>query len=102
MHAGELAQRIKTNSAPMVIDTRSGIEFKLGHIPGAIHAPVLKMLLKMTHLPEDKNAELVITCFHGPRAWLAQRLLTSYGYRNTTLLKGHMAGWRRAGLPLEK
>ena len=102
MHAGELAQRIKTNSAPMVIDTRSGIEFKLGHIPGAIHAPVLKMLLKMTHLPEDKNTELVITCFHGPRAWIAQRLLATYGYRNATLLEGHMAGWRRAGLPLKK
>ena len=102
MHASELTQRIKTNSAPLVIDTRSGIEFKFGHIPGAIHAPVLKIVLKITHLPEDKNTELVITCFHGPRAWLVQRLLTASGYHNTTLLKGHMAGWRRAGLPLEK
>ena len=102
MQARTLAQRIKTNTAPVVIDTRRGIEFKLGHIPGAIHAPVLKMLLKMTHVPEDKNTELVITCFHGPRAWIAQRLLAGYGYRNTTLLEGHMAGWRRAGLPLEK
>ena len=102
MQASDLAQRIKTNGAPLVIDTRTGLEFKLGHIPGAIHAPVLKMLLKMTHLPEDKNTELVITCFHGPRAWMAQKLLAAFGYRNATLLEGHMAGWRRAGLLLEK
>jgi hydroxyacylglutathione hydrolase len=98
----ELAQRITANSAPQVIDARSGFEFKRGHVPGAIHAPVLTILFKRACLPENKNAELVITCEHGPRAMMAKRLLAIYGYRNTTLLDGHMLGWRRAGLPLEK
>jgi rhodanese-related sulfurtransferase len=102
VQASELAQRLKSNSAPPVIDVRSGIEFKHGHIPGAIHAPALKILLKMAHLPDDKNTELVVTCEHGPRALMAQRVLAAYGYRNTTLLEGHMAGWRRAALPLGK
>jgi rhodanese-related sulfurtransferase len=44
----------------------------------------------------------VITCEHGPRALMAKCLLAAYGYRHTTLLKGHMLGWRRAGLPEEK
>ena len=102
MKAPELAQRIASNSAPQVIDARSGLEFQRGHIPGAIHAPVLKILLKRARLPEDKNSEVVITCEHGPRALMAKCLLATYGYRNTTLLEGHMLGWRRAGLPLEK
>jgi rhodanese-related sulfurtransferase len=102
MKASELTQRINSNSAPQVIDARSGLEFKRGHIPGAIHAPVLKILLKRARLPEDKNSELVITCEHGPRALMAKCLLATYGYRHTTLLKGHMLGWRRAGLPEEK
>ena len=102
MKATELAQRTTANSAPVVIDARSGFEFKHGHIPGAIHAPVLKILLKRARLPENKNSELVITCEHGPRALMAKCLLAAYGYRNTTLLEGHMLGWRRAGLPLEK
>ena len=102
MQASELTQRINSNSAPVVIDARSGFEFKRGHIRGAIHAPVLKILLKRARLPENKNSELVITCEHGPRALMAKRLLGVYGYRNTTLLDGHMLGWRRAGLPLEK
>ena len=102
MKALELTQRIKSNSAPQVMDARSGLEFKRGHIPGAIHAPVWKILLKRARLPENKNSELVITCEHGPRALMAKCLLAAYGYRNTTLLDGHMLGWRRSGLPLEK
>jgi hydroxyacylglutathione hydrolase len=102
MQASELMQRITSNSAPQVIDARSGLEFNSGHIPGAIHAPVRKILLKSARLPEDKNCELVITCEHGPRALMAKRLLALYGYHNITLLDGHMLGWRRAGLPLEK
>jgi rhodanese-related sulfurtransferase len=102
LKASDLATRVKRNSAPPVIDVRSGIEFKHGHIPGAIHAPALRILLRMAHLPDDKNAELVLTCEHGPRAQMAQRILAVYGYRKTTLLDGRMAGWKRAGLPLEK
>ena len=102
MQAAELAQRITSNNAPWVIDARSELEFKRGHIPNAVHAPFLKILLKRARLPENKNSEMVIHCEHGPRAMMAKALLNLYGYRNTTLLKGHMLGWRRANLPLEK
>ena len=61
-----------------------------------------KLLFKGARLPENKISELVITCEHGPRALMAKRLLAIYGYRNATLLDGHMLGWRKAGLPLEK
>jgi hydroxyacylglutathione hydrolase len=102
VHAKELAQRIKSKSSPQVVDVRSGAEFDSGHIPGAIHAPTWKILLKLAQLPDDKGAELVVTCEQGPRARMAQSLLNAYGYRNATLLEGHMAGWRSAGLPVEK
>lgn len=102
MQATELLQRIKSNSAPVVVDARSPLEFKRGHIPGAINAPVLKLLLNMTQLPGDRNREMVITCEHGQRAWMARKLLGLYGYRNTALLEGYLEGWKRAGLPLEK
>ena len=102
MQNAELARRITTNNAPHVIDARSGSEFERGHIPGAIHAPFLKILLKRARLPENKNSGLVITCEHGPRAVMAAFVLGLYGYRKTTLLQGHMLSWREAGLPLDK
>lgn len=102
MQAKELVQLLSSKKSPIVIDVRSGMEFNSGHIPGAIHAPNLKILLKMAKLPEDKTCQLVVTCEHGPRAQMAQGLLSMYGYKNSTLLDGHMSGWRGAGLKMEK
>jgi phage shock protein E len=102
MKANELLKRIESKSAPVIIDPRSEIEFRRGHIPGAINAPVRKILLNMAHLPKDRNLEMVIACMHGQRAWIARKLLALYGYRNTALLEGYLEGWQKAGLPLEK
>jgi hydroxyacylglutathione hydrolase len=101
MKANELFKRIESKSAPVIIDPRSEIEFKRGHIPGAINAPVRKILLNLAHLPEDKNLEMVIACMHGQRAVIAKWLLALYGYRNTALLEGYLEGWQKAGLPWE-
>ena len=102
MTANELLKRIESKTAPVTIDARTGTEFKRGHIPGATNAPARKILLKTARLPEDKNAELVIYCAHGPRALIAKRLLARQGYRNMDLLNGHWKVWRDAGLPMVK
>jgi hydroxyacylglutathione hydrolase len=102
MQARELAKKIQAGQAPCVLDVRSGFEFNSGHIPGAVHAPLLKILLRRMALTGEKQALIVLTCEHGPRAHLARTLLGLIGYRNLQLLDGHMAGWRRAGLPLER
>lgn len=98
----ELLKRIKVKRAPVILDVRSSFEFRNGHIPGALHAPAWKILLRLVQIPSDKSTELVLTCEHGPRAQLAKGLLGVFGYRNVVLLTGHMACWRQVGLPLEK
>lgn len=102
MQSKDLAKRIKSKQPPTVVDVRSGFEFRNGHIPGAIHAPAWKIMLHLAKIPSDRNAELVVTCEHGPRAQLAKGLLAAFGYCNVALLDGHMAGWRQAGGPQEK
>jgi hydroxyacylglutathione hydrolase len=102
MKANELFKRIESKSAPVIIDPRSETEFKRGHIPGAINAPVRKILLNRSEIPQDKNREMVIGCMHGQRAVMAKWLLALYGYRNTALLEGYLEGWQKAGLPWEK
>jgi len=98
----ELAQRMKSGNPPAVVDVRTGFEFKAGHIPGALHAPTWKIVLRLARLPRDKEAELVVHCEMGPRAVAARKLLLYLGFKNVDLLEGHMSGWRRAGLPIEK
>ena len=102
MQASELVERIKSNNAPVVVDTRSEFEFGRGHIPGAINAPVRKIMLHRASLPQDKKSEMVVLCGHGQRAALARFFLGLYGYRNTAPLDGDMEEWKKAGLPLEK
>ncbi len=102
MQPQELQKQIKLKKPPTVIDVRSSFEFKNGHVPGAIHAPTWKILLRLARIPSEKNAALVVTCEHGPRAQLAKGLLGAFGYQNVVLLEGHMASWRQAGRPQEK
>ena len=94
-----LSEKIAAGQAPTVIDVRTGFEFRAGHIPGAVNAPVWKILLRLAALPTDRNAELVVLCELGPRAMMGKALLGLLGFRNVSLLTGHMAAWRRLGLP---
>jgi rhodanese-related sulfurtransferase len=102
MQANELLKRIESKIAPVIVDPRSELEFKRGHLPGAINAPVRKILLNRAQLPHDRDCEMVISCMHGQRAVVTKWLLGLRGYRNTTLLEGYLEGWMKAGLPVEK
>jgi rhodanese-related sulfurtransferase len=102
MRPEELAKRMASGEASTVVDVRTIFEFRAGHITGAIHAPLWKILLRFAPLPEDKKTEMVVLCELGPRAWMGKALLGFMGYRSVTLLTGHMAGWRRLGFPQVK
>lgn len=102
MQPTELLKRMKSKNPPTAVDVRTIFEFRKGHIPGVVHAPTWKILLRLDRIPSDRNTELVVTCELGPRARIAKGLLKIFGYRNVVLLDGQMAGWRKAGLPQEK
>ena len=99
MRPEELAKRINLGKAPAIVDVRTVFEYRSGHIAGAIHAQVWKIVMCLAPLPGDRGTEMVVLCALGPRAMIAKLLLNAYGYRNVSLLTGHMAGWRRLGLP---
>jgi rhodanese-related sulfurtransferase len=100
MKAAELLQRMESERAPTIVDVRFRSEFDAGHVSGAVNTPFWAP--EVAKLPQDQGTELVIYCGHGQRAWIAQQLLALRGYRNSSLLEGHMKGWREAALPLEK
>jgi phage shock protein E len=101
MQATELLQRIESNRAPLILDTRSEIEFKRGHIKGAVNVPMRKLLLHAALLPPNKDREVVVTCEDGQRAAIAKALLSLYGYNNSEFLEGFLEAWKKAGLPLQ-
>lgn len=102
MTAEELTKQLKTKTPPLVVDVRSGFEFRSGHIPGALNLPIFAILLSRKKLPRERQRLLVLTCEHGPRAVLAKGVLSLFGYKNSTLLDGHMLAYRKKRRPLEK
>ena len=101
MTAEELEKRIKAGQAPIILDVRSGAEFRSGHISVAIHAPLANVLKATQTVSKNKEDLQVLICEHGPRAQLAKVLLKWHGYKNLELLNGHMALWRHSGRPLK-
>ena len=102
MKSENLRKQLKSQTPPVVIDVRTSFEYRNGHIPGSLNLPVATLLLNRKKLPLDKQELLVVTCEHGPRASLAQGMLSLLGYKNSELLEGHMQSYRKLGLPLEK
>lgn len=103
MKPKELQKQLKSKSAPMVLDVRSAMEYRMGHIPGALLLPFWKVLFRLTGmLPKDKQVQLVLYCESGARAEVVGSMLAKRGYSRIAYLDGDMPGWRQAGLSLEK
>ena len=76
----------KLDDTSVLVDVRTDAEFAKGHIPGAIHCELEKMLEQLDMLPKDK--ELVVYCRVGLRGYVAERLLEQKGYKVRNLAGG--------------
>ncbi len=99
--ASELSNQLESEAAPVVVDVRSAWEYRHGSIPGAIHLPFWRSWILNTELNIRPEQQLVVYCEHGPRAILAKLFLGLRGFKNVHLLKGHMMGWKKNGLPVQ-
>jgi rhodanese-related sulfurtransferase len=95
----DLLRLIERRTPPVILDVRSSAEFASGHVPGAVHLPFWSAMVRP--VPAKPGDPLVVYCGHGPRAAIAAGALRVRGFRNLRVLRGHMAEWRRAGLPIE-
>jgi rhodanese-related sulfurtransferase/DNA-binding transcriptional ArsR family regulator len=94
----ELLRRIDAGTA-VVIDARPRVEYRQGHIAGALSIPVDELAQRLKELPEDR--EIVAYC-RGPYCVYADesvRLLTLHGMKAARLEDGYPE-WAVAGLPI--
>ena len=99
MQAKELLRRLRAKDGLILLDPRSPFEFKRGHVPGALNAPVWKILFGTAPLPQNRSREIVVACMHGQRAYIAGKTLALLGYRDIDYLDGFLEDWLSAGLP---
>jgi rhodanese-related sulfurtransferase/DNA-binding transcriptional ArsR family regulator len=93
----ELLHRIEAGTA-VVIDARPSVEYRQGHIAGALSIPVGELANRLKELPKDR--EVVAYC-RGPYCVYADetvRLLQAHGIAAARLEDG-FPEWAAAGLP---
>lgn len=97
----EATQLINRRDA-VVLDVREPAEYAAGHLPNARHIPLGQLGSRLKELEKFKERPIVITCASGSRSGSALGLLRKNGFKEAVNLKGGVAAWQQASLPLEK
>lgn len=90
------------NQGSLVLDVRDGAEYAAGHLPRARHIPLRELSKRTDEIAKFKNKPVLVTDKSGTRAGAACRFLKQAGFVNVYQLKGGLAAWQQASLPIEK
>ncbi len=97
----EAAEVVKlVNNDALVIDLRSTEAFSRGHIVSAKNIPSDELDTKLNQLQRFKSKPIVAVCEAGVTSTKAIDTLRAAGFESVYGLKGGMAGWSQAGLPV--
>jgi len=105
--AGDVNKRLQDGEEIVVLDVRTPGEFtgSLGHIPGAVNAPLAELAGRLSVSIGDfeglKNEPVYVICRTANRSPNAARLLRKNGFTDVSVVKGGMVAWKRSGLPVE-
>jgi rhodanese-related sulfurtransferase len=86
----------------VVIDIRSDKEYSLGHITGARNIPEANLESRMKEIEKLKSMSVIVACASGRRSATAAGVLRKSGFTEASTLRGGIAAWQQAGMPLEK
>lgn len=75
-------------NGPVFLDVREEVEFRAGHIPGAIHLPRGEIEANIEDVIPDKTTPIVAYCTIGHRSAIAADTLQDLGYQNVVSLEG--------------
>ncbi len=89
--ATELAEELKSDNPPRLIDVREPHELKISAIKGAELIPLGQLAGKLSQL--DSAEEMVLFCKSGARSTRALELLVGAGFRKVKNLKGGINAW---------
>jgi len=96
------ATRLMNQGSTLVLDIRDGNEYAAGHLPRARHIPLAELGKRVEELGKYKEKPVIVTCQSGIRSGRATRLLKDAGFTAVYELKGGIAAWQQASLPVER
>lgn len=98
----ELFERLDGQRPPQLAEILGPQHFSSGHLPGAVNLPLEGLAERAAQVLPDPGAEIVVYCASATcqNSHIAQRKLTSLGYRNVRVFAGGKAAWKDAGRAL--
>jgi rhodanese-related sulfurtransferase len=84
---------------PFVLDVRRQDEFDAGHIEFATLIPLAELDGRISELPQDLNAPMLVYCAVGIRGNFGLTYLKFLGYTNVRNIRGGFGAWTAEGLP---
>lgn len=73
-------------SKDFLLDVRTGKEFRMGAIAGAVNIPVDELRFRLDEVPSDKR--IIVYCAIGLRGYVASRILLQNGFNEVYSLSG--------------
>lgn len=100
---GEACSSAAAVVAPLVLDVRTPAEFAQGSVPGARNVPAeaLSAQVRQGALDDFRSGPIYVICASGSRsAPMCVRLRKVFHFEDVSNVKGGIAAWRAAGLPM--
>lgn len=91
LSAKQLAEKLKAENPPQLIDVREPREWQMARIPGAQLKPMSQFQDWFGEL--DKSAEYVFQCHSGMRSMQVAAYLKAQGFQNVFNLRGGIEAW---------
>jgi rhodanese-related sulfurtransferase len=98
---GPQVPSVSVNDVPLdafLLDVREDDEWTAGHVPGALHLPMMEIPARADELPTDRD--VVVVCRVGGRSAQVVAYLRQNGFDRVINLDGGMADWEAAGRPM--
>lgn len=86
----------------VVLDVRDAAEYKSGHITNARNVPEAELDARAKELDKVKAKPIIVSCGRGNRSAAIAAKLRKLGFAEVVSLRGGLAAWQQANMPLEK
>lgn len=96
------AIRLLNHEQAVIVDVREAEEYRSGHIPKAVHAPLSGLSSGLAQLEKFKSRPVIVSCRTSNRSARAAVLLRQKQFTNVQVLAGGIQAWQGENLPVEK
>jgi membrane protein DedA with SNARE-associated domain/rhodanese-related sulfurtransferase len=100
----ELYGQIQAGEKPVIVDLRHPLDFLAAPrtLPGALRIPPDQIAKRVGELPAERELVVYCTCPNEETAVKVARELQELGLTQVRPLAGGLAGWERAGFPIDR